>query len=95
MIHTLFVAPRVVCHIPIPKTLLPYYLIVSTPGNVELVYSEVYKDCKIIVHDKELLGNLIVLDIKHFDLILGIDWLFQHYSKVDYQHKVIHFEFPQ
>ena len=46
-----FVAPRIVCHIPFSSTLLPYYLIVFTLGGVELVGSEVYKDCKIIVHD--------------------------------------------
>ena len=68
-----FVTPQVVCHIPILRTLLPYYLIVSMRGNVELVCSEVYRDCKIMVHDKELLGNLVVLDIKYLDLILGMD----------------------
>jgi len=90
-----FVAPRVVCYIPIPRTLLLYYLIVSTPRNVELVCSEVYKDCKIMVHDKELPGNLVVLDIKDFNLNLGMDWLFQHYAKVNYRHQVIHFELCQ
>ncbi|XP_052210449.1 uncharacterized protein LOC127813488 [Diospyros lotus] len=89
-----FVAPRVVCHIPISSTLLPYYLIVTTPGDTKMVGSEVYRDCKIIVHDKEFPGNLVVLDIKDFDLILGMDWLSQHYAKVDCRHKVIHFELP-
>ncbi|XP_052181900.1 uncharacterized protein LOC127794693 [Diospyros lotus] len=89
-----FVTPRVVCHIPISSTLLPYYLIVTTPGDTKMVGSEVYRDCKIMVHDKEFPGNLVVLDIKDFDLILGMDWLSQHYAKVDCRHKVIHFELP-
>ncbi|XP_052197351.1 uncharacterized protein LOC127804519 [Diospyros lotus] len=89
-----FVAPRVVCHIPISSTLLPYYLIVTTLGDTKMVGSEVYRDCKIMVHDKEFPGNLVVLDIKDFDLILGMDWLSQHYAKVDCRHKVIHFELP-
>ncbi|XP_052174731.1 uncharacterized protein LOC127789782 [Diospyros lotus] len=59
-----------------------------------MVGSEVYRDCKIMVHDKEFPGNLVVLDIKDFDLILGMDWLSQHYAKVDCRHKVIHFELP-
>ncbi|XP_052181975.1 uncharacterized protein LOC127794769 [Diospyros lotus] len=86
---------RIVCHIPFSSTLLPYYLIVSTPGGVELVGSEVYRDCKIMVHDKELHRDLIILDIHDFDLILGIDWLSRHYAKVDCRCKVIHFELPQ
>ncbi|XP_052197391.1 uncharacterized protein LOC127804559 [Diospyros lotus] len=89
-----FVAPRIVCHIPFSSTLLPYYLIVSTPGGVELVGSEIYRDCKIMVHDKELPGDLIILDIHDFDLILGMDWLSRHYAKVDCRCKVIHFESP-
>ena len=54
-----FVAQWVVCHIPIPKTILSYYFI--------------YRDCTIMVHDKELPRNLVVLDIRDFDLILGMD----------------------
>ena len=90
-----FIAPRIVCHIPFSSTLLPYCLIVSTPGGVELVGSEFYKDCKIMVHDQELPRDLIILDIHDFDLILGVDWLSQHYAKVDCRCKVIHFELPQ
>lgn len=89
-----FVAPRVMCHIPFSSTLLPYYLIVSTSGGVELVGSEVYRDCKIMVHDKELPGDLIILDIHDFDLILGMDWLSRHYAKVDCRCKVIHLSHP-
>lgn len=53
-----------------------------------------YRDCKIRVHDKVLPENLIVLNIKDFDLILGMDWLFKHFDKVDCRQKIIHFELP-
>ncbi|XP_052182009.1 uncharacterized protein LOC127794798 [Diospyros lotus] len=78
-----FVAPKIVCHIPFSSMLLPYYLVVSTPGGVELLGSEIYRDYKIMLHDKELPGDLIILDIHDFDLILGMDWLSRHYAKVD------------
>ena len=90
-----FVTPRIMYHIPFSSTLLPYCLIVSTPRGAELVGSEVNKDCNIMVHDQELPGDLIILDIHDFDLILGVDWLSQHYAKVDCRCKVIHFELPQ
>jgi len=89
-----FVALRIVCYIPFSGTLLPHYLIMSTLGGVELVGSEVYRNYKIMVHDKELPGDLIILDIYDFDLILGMDWLSRHYAKVDCRCKVIHFELP-
>lgn len=90
-----FVAPRAVCHIPIPRTALPYYLIVTTPGDAVLVGSDIYRDCEIKVHDKDMLDDLVALDIRDFDLILGMDWLSRHFAKVDCQRKVICFELPQ
>ena len=51
-----FIAPRVVCHVSVPKVSLSYYLIMTTPGNTELVGSEFCRDCRIKVHDRELPG---------------------------------------
>jgi len=60
-----------------------------------LLGSEVLRDYKIKVCDKECAGDLVVLDIKDFDLNLCMDWLFWHYGKVDCWYKIIHFELPQ
>ena len=56
--------------------------------------SEVFRDCEIKVHDKELIGDLVMLNIKDFNLILSMYWLFQYYAKVDCQRKIIHFKLP-
>ena len=71
-----FTASRVICHVPIPQTTLSYYLFVSTPRDVVLMGSTVLQNCEIKVHDKECPGNLVVLNIKDFDLIQGMDYLF-------------------
>ena len=60
-----------------------------------LVGSEVLQNCEIKVYDKKCPGDLVVLGIRDFDLILGMDWLSWHYAKVNYRKKVIHFELPQ
>ena len=52
------------------------------------------KDYKIKLHDKELRVDLVVLDIRDFNLILGMNWLSQHHAKVDCRRKIIYFEFP-
>jgi len=44
-----FIAPQAVCHIPVLKIILPYYLIVTTLGDMVLIGSEVFKDYKIMV----------------------------------------------
>jgi len=59
-----------------------------------LLGDAVMRDCEIVVHDQVLPGNLVVLAIQDFDLLLGMDWLSCHYAKVDYRHKVITFEPP-
>jgi len=45
---------------------------------------EMFGKCEIEVHDKKLLGDLVILDVKDFDLILAMDWLSRHYARVDY-----------
>ena len=79
-----FITPHVVCLIPIHKTILPYHLTVVTLNDVALLASEVLRDCEIKVCDKRCPGDLVVLDITKFDLILRMDWLFYYYAKVDY-----------
>ena len=90
-----FIAPHIICRVPIPRTILSYYLVVSTPGDAVLVGSEVLQNCEIKVYGKKCLGNLVVLGIRDFDLILGMDWLSRYYAKVDCRRKVIHFKLPQ
>ena len=40
-----------------------------------------YKNCPIIVHDREFSVDLIALFFHEFDLILGMDWLSKHRVK--------------
>ena len=70
-----FITPHIICHVPIPRTILPYYLAMSTLGDTVLVGSEVLQNCEIKVYDKKYPGNLVVLGIRDFDIILGMDWL--------------------
>jgi len=64
-----FIASHVICRVPLPRTILPYYLVLSTPGDVVLMGSEVLQNYEI----KVCSANLMVLGIKDFDLILGMD----------------------
>ena len=70
-----FITVHTVCYVPHSQISLPYQLIVSTLGNKIMVAREMFENCEIDVHDKKLLGDLVILDVKDFDLILGIDWL--------------------
>ncbi|GAV67453.1 RVP_2 domain-containing protein [Cephalotus follicularis] len=52
---------------------LPYVLEVSTPAGTCLLSDTVMKDCEIVVDGIELSADLIVLPIRDFDVILGMD----------------------
>lgn len=41
-----------------------------------------------------LKANLLVFCLMGFDVILGMDWLFRHYAKIDYHRIEVVFEPP-
>jgi len=58
-----FVAPRVLHLVPIASSHLLYILSVTTPGGIMLLESEVMPDCEIVIHDRVMPGDFVVLAI--------------------------------
>ena len=52
----------------------------------------VYLDCEIEIGDKIFIGDLNVLDMVDFDVILGMDWLAKYRASVNYWGKKIMFD---
>ena len=44
-----------------------------------------------LIEDRELLADLVLLDVMDFDVILGVDWLSQHYAIVNCRRKEVIF----
>ena len=44
-----------------------------------------------LIEGRELLADLVLLDVMDFDVILEMDWLSQHYAMVDCQRKEVIF----
>ncbi|KAJ1440421.1 Retrotransposon gag domain [Sesbania bispinosa] len=55
-------------------------LVVTTPVGEILLVDCVYHSCVESIGGKELLANLIALDMVDFDVIIGMDWLASHYA---------------
>ena len=68
---------------------LAYDMLVTTPLGHSVKVNQVYKNCPLIVHDREFSMDLIFLPFHEFDLILGMDWLSKHRAIVDYDKKTI------
>ena len=50
--------------------------------------------CPIILGQLVLPTDLIVLEMKDFDIFLGMDWLSEHYAFIDCRDKKVIFEIP-
>ena len=68
---------------------LAYDLLITSPLGHCVRVNRVYKNCPLLVHDKEFSVDLIALPFHEFDLILGMDWLSKHRAIVDCDKKIV------
>ncbi|XP_027174577.1 uncharacterized protein LOC113774220 [Coffea eugenioides] len=90
-----FVNPAFMCGIDVKPVRLPYDLEVRTPtGNKSMLTSLVYKECEFWVGERKMLVDLVSLDLKGYDVIIGMDFLSYHHAKLDCRAKVVEFCIP-
>ena len=63
--------------------LMDYDLSVATAMDDSLVCKSMLKSCVIQFEDREMLANLILMDVYDYDVILGMDWLTTYHASVD------------
>ena len=68
---------------------LSYDMHVTGPLGHNVNANRVYKNCSIIIHDREFFADLIALPFREFDLILGINWFSKHRSIIDCDKKTM------
>ncbi|KAL0346348.1 UNVERIFIED_CONTAM: RNA-directed DNA polymerase [Sesamum calycinum] len=71
---------------------LGYNLMVYLPVGRGVVVNSVRKGSLVRIGDVNLPVDLVVMDFKEFDVILGMDWLAQHRAVVDYYKKEVKIE---
>ena len=64
-------------------------MLVTNPLGHSVRVNRVYKNCPLMVHDREFSINLLALPFHEFDLILGMDWLSKHRAIVDCDKKTV------
>ena len=69
--------------------LLAYDLLVTSPLGHSVRVNRVYKNCPLLVHDREFSVDFIALPLHEFDLILGMDWLSKHQVIVDCDKEIV------
>ena len=69
--------------------LLAYDMLVTSPLGHSVRVNRVYKNCPLMIHDREFAIDLISFPFHEFDLILGMDWLSKHQAIVDCDKKIV------
>ena len=69
--------------------LLAYDLLVISPLGHSVRVNRVYKNCFLMVYDREFSVDLIAFPFYEFDLILGMDWLSKYRAIVDCDKKIL------
>ncbi|XP_028081322.1 uncharacterized protein LOC114282771 [Camellia sinensis] len=90
-----FVSKICVQNLDRSEELLPYVLCVSSPLGVSMVCTSVYFACELLIGEVRVYGNLLPLDMTHFDIILGMDWLSEYQATIDCMTKQISFHPPR
>ncbi|XP_071933783.1 uncharacterized protein [Coffea arabica] len=90
-----FVNPAFMCGIAVNPVKLPYDLEVRTPiGDQSLITNMIYKNCEIWVGERKLVGDLISLDLKGYNVIIGMDLLARYNAQLNCKTKVVEFSIP-
>jgi hypothetical protein len=83
-----FIAANFVQKYNLPLSMLNNRMIVSFPRG-DMNAGHVFPKVSILIRGVQFLANLIVLESKGIDMILGMDWLSKHNGLIDYAKKAV------
>ncbi|XP_075670170.1 uncharacterized protein LOC142639930 [Castanea sativa] len=72
--------------------LMDYDLSVAIPMGDSLVCNFMLKSCVIQIENREMLADLILMDMYDYDVILRMDWLATYHASVDCFRKEVVFQ---
>ena len=67
---------------------------VSLPAGDPLFSDRVVRDSKVLIGGQEFPADLVALDMKDFDVVLGMDWLSRHIATLDCYKKEVKLNKP-
>ncbi|GAV81702.1 RVP_2 domain-containing protein, partial [Cephalotus follicularis] len=89
-----FISARFASCLDVTPDCMSYIFDVSIPTGTSMYTDSVYRGCEMSMADISLYADLIVLPIRDFDVILGMDWLSAHRDRMDCNNKTVHFCLP-
>ncbi|XP_070045320.1 uncharacterized protein [Nicotiana tomentosiformis] len=89
-----YVTPYVAMEFGIEPEQLHESFSVSTPVGQSILAARVYMDCVVTLRGRDTVADLIELRMVGFDMIMGMDWLYSYFAKLDCRTRTVRFEFP-
>ncbi|XP_070007725.1 uncharacterized protein [Nicotiana sylvestris] len=89
-----YVTPFVVMEFGKEPEQLHELFLVSTPVGESILAVRVYKSCVVTVCGRDTRVDLIELGMVDFDVIMGMDWLYSCFAKLDCRTRNMRLEFP-
>ena len=68
---------------------LAYDMHVTSPLGYRVRVNRVYKNCPLVIHDRQFSVDLIAFSFHKFDLILGLDLLSKHRTIIECDNKTV------
>ena len=62
---------------------MDFDLFIATPLGDSVMVNKILRDCCVMNGYKEMIMDLVLLDLQDFDVILRMDWLASYYASVD------------
>ncbi|XP_070045132.1 uncharacterized protein [Nicotiana tomentosiformis] len=89
-----YVTPYVAMEFGIEPEQLHEPFSVSTTVGESIVAARVYRGCVVTVRGQDTMSDLIDLGMVDFDVIMGMDWLYSCFAKLNCRTRTVRFEFP-
>ncbi|XP_070009970.1 uncharacterized protein [Nicotiana sylvestris] len=89
-----YVTPFVAMGFGIESDQLHEPFLVSTLVGESITTARVYRGCVVTIRGRDTAADLIELGMVDFDVIMGMDWLYSCFAKLDYRTRTIRLEFP-
>ena len=70
-------------------------MMVSVPNGDTMISERIVPGSRLVIQNKDFLADLIVLGIRDFDIVLGMDWLSRHRATLDCYKKEVRLVRPE
>lgn len=88
----MFVSTKFSSKLVLPNNYLECKLHVDTHTKGNLVTNQICRSCLVHVEGRQLLENLVILEMHDFDIILGMDLLTQYYANFNCHDKRVEYQ---